>query len=131
MEWPKLPDGSVDWMIVFQAPKVGFISLLNEADTTEKLKACFGVIIDSLFTRKGDEDVRLAYHKASGELFADNQTDEHALSGQKLKLRMVMMRVMNDRIHRARLHAEAKTLEAESQGDARQEEKDPNEVMGV
>jgi hypothetical protein len=131
MAWPKLPDGSVDWMIVFQAPKVGFMSLLDEADTTEKLQACFSVIIDSLFTRKGDEEVRDSYHEAATVLFGDNETDEHALAGQKLKLRMVMMRVMNDRIHRARLHAEAVAQEKESESEARQEEKDPHEVMGA
>jgi hypothetical protein len=43
---------------------------------------------------------------------------------------MVMMRVMNDRMHRARLHMEAVALEKKSQGEARQEEKDPHEVMG-
>jgi hypothetical protein len=128
MEWPTMPDGSVDWMIVFQAPKVGFLPLMEQADTCEKLRECFLLIIDSLFTRGGDADIRTSYHETAEELFA-GESNERALSGQKVKLRMVMMRVMNDRITRARDHEAMKANEEAAEGDSRQAGEDPKAAL--
>ncbi|MBT5108027.1 MAG: hypothetical protein HOM25_05060 [Rhodospirillaceae bacterium] len=130
MEWPKLPNGSVDWMTVFQAPNVGFIPLIEQSDTCEKLHACFLLIIDSLFTRTGDADVRRTYHETAADLFA-GAADEQALSGQKVKLRMVMMRVMNDRTKRAHDHIEAKAKEIAASGDARVIDQNPTAALNV
>ncbi len=68
MDWPALPDGSVDWMTVFQAPRVGFLPMIEQSDTCEKLRACFLLIIDSLFTRNADEDVRQTYYETAADL---------------------------------------------------------------
>lgn len=69
MEWSTMPDGSVDWMTVFQLPKVGFFPFMERAGTCEKLRECFLLIIDSLFTRIGDVDILATYHKTAEELF--------------------------------------------------------------
>lgn len=69
MEWSTMPDGSVDWMTVFQLPKVGFLPFMERAGTCEKLRECFLLIIDSLFTRIGDVDILATYHKTAEEFF--------------------------------------------------------------
>jgi hypothetical protein len=104
MEWPKLRDGTIDWMTVFQAPKTGLIAQIEQSTTSAQLKACFAVIIEALFSRKGDGEVRDVYYATSEELFGD-ATDDSLLAAQKVKLRMIMMRVMNERMQRSRAHA--------------------------
>ena len=116
MDWPKQPDGAVDWMSVFQAPKTGLIALIDGADTSEKLQTCFIFVIDSLFSRDDDEEVRQTYYDIAEEAF-QGAADEKALAAQKVKIRMVMMRVMNDRIMRSREHMASKAAEGDV-GDA-------------
>ena len=94
MDWPKRPDGSVDWMRIFQDPKDGFISLSQQADTSEKLRACFIRIVDILFTRRNDADDRQTNYNVVNDPFVD-ESNKPALSGLKVKLRMVMTRLMN------------------------------------
>lgn len=110
MDWPKLPDGTVDWMTVFQDPKTGLISLIEQADTSSKLRACFVYVIDSLFSRPDDEDIRETYYVVLEETF-QGASDAKALGAQKTKIRMVMMRVMNDRIKLAREYVTQKAAE--------------------
>ena len=69
MEWPTMPDGSVDWRTVFQLPKVGFLPFMERAGTCEKPCECFLLIIDLLFTRIGDVDILATYHKTAEEFF--------------------------------------------------------------
>lgn len=113
MPWPELADGTVDWMTVFQDPKTGLIPLLDEADTSEKLRDCFATLIESLFSRDGDESIRQTYFEILEETF-EGASGEKALKAQKTKIRMVMMRVMNDRIKRSREYASMKAMEGEA-----------------
>lgn len=121
MDWPKLPDGTVDWMTVFQDPKAGLISLIEQADTSDKLRACFVYVIDSLFPRDEDEDVRETYYAVLDETF-QGASGAKALGAQKTKIRMVMMRVMNDRIKVARVSVAKKADEknAEESGSSKE-----------
>lgn len=120
MDWPKLPDGTVDWMTVFQDPKTGLISLIDQADTSGKLRACFVYVIDSLFPRDEDEEVRETYYAILDNTF-EGASGAKALGAQKTKIRMVMMRVMNDRIKVAREHVAKKAAEvnAEESGSSK------------
>ena len=115
MPWPKLADGTVDWMTVFQDPKSGLIPLLDQADTSDKLRDCFATVIESLFSRDGDESIRQTYFEILEETF-EGGASEKALNGQKTKIRMVMMRVMNDRIKRSREYASMKAAEGAEEG---------------
>ena len=36
MDWPKLPDGTIDWMTVFQAPKTGLVAQIEQATTASR-----------------------------------------------------------------------------------------------
>ena len=118
MDWPALPDGTVDWMTVFQAPRTGLISQIEQSTTSAQLKACFSVIIEALFSRKNDAEIRAVYHQVSEELFED-EADDSALDAQKTKLRMVMMRLMNDRMQRSRAHAAVKAGSGSAEDEAR------------
>ena len=75
MNWPKMPDGTVDWMAAFQYPETGLVSLIEQADTSDKLRACFITVIDSLFSRKNDADVRQTYY----DILADTIPDDAEL----------------------------------------------------
>ena len=117
MDWPKLPDGTVDWMTVFQAPQTGLIALIEQAATSEKLRDCFAYLITVLFSRDDDEEIRQSYFEILKETF-QGPGGESALRAQKTKIRMVMNRLMNDRIKLAREYALAKAKRAEEgEGD--------------
>ncbi|MEX2618455.1 MAG: hypothetical protein WD767_20405 [Alphaproteobacteria bacterium] len=124
MDWPALPDGTVDWMTVFQAPGTGLIAQIEQSTTSAQLKACFGVIIEALFSRRNDSEIRAAYHKVADELFG-NAADDSALDAQKTKLRMVMMRLMNDRMQRSRAHVAVQAGKGTAADEARLADVDP------
>lgn len=101
MDWPKLPDGSIDWMTVFQAPDTGLIAMIDQADTSAKLRDCFAYLIDVLFPKENDRRIHDSYWEILEETFQTG-SGANALKGQKIKIRMVMTRVMNDWIKIAR-----------------------------
>ena len=101
MDWPKLPDGSIDWMTVFQAPDTGLTAMIDQADTSAKLRDCFAYLIDVLFPKENDRRIHDSYWEILEETFQTGP-GANALKGQKIKIRMVMTRVMNDRIKIAR-----------------------------
>ncbi len=122
MGWPKLVDGTVDWMTVFQDPRSGLIALMEQSDTSDKLRDCFRYVIDVLFSRDDDAPLRVTYYGILEDTF-EGGSDESALNGQKIKIRMVMMRVMNDRIKMAREYVAAKAAkEASADGSRRTED---------
>ena len=101
MDWPKLPDGNIDWMTVFQAPDTGLVAMIDQSDTSAKLRDCFACLIDVLFPKEVDKKIHDNYGEILEETFQSG-SGACALKGQKIKIRMVMMRVMNDRIKIAR-----------------------------
>jgi hypothetical protein len=54
--WPKTPDGTIDWEVVFEHPESGVIPLMMAANGSESLHKCAVVVIRQLFTRKNDEE---------------------------------------------------------------------------
>ena len=59
MGWPTFKDGTVDWKSVFNDPETGLIVMINNADTPEKLRACYHATINGLFSRKLDAEIRM------------------------------------------------------------------------
>jgi hypothetical protein len=132
MDWPKLSDGTVDWMTVFQDPKLGLIPLINQSDTSDKLRDCFRYVINALFARDNDTEVRETYYGILDETFdLDEEDAADALGGQKIKIRMVMMRVMNDRIQLAREYAALKAAEGDKALEERREKEPRLETVAV
>jgi hypothetical protein len=68
--FPKNPDGTIDWEIVFEAPDTGFLVLVQQAKSLDGLSACTRVIIDQLFTRKNDEPERARLYQELDGLLA-------------------------------------------------------------
>jgi len=68
--FPKNPDGTIDWEIVFEAPDTGFLVLVQQARSLDGLSACTRVIIDQLFTRKNDEPERARLYQDLDGLLA-------------------------------------------------------------
>ena len=50
-KWPKTPDGTTDWELVFESPTSGFVPLIAQARTSEASGQCTKLIIHKLFTR--------------------------------------------------------------------------------
>ncbi len=111
MGWPTLPDGTVDWMSVFQAPDNGLIALIGQANTSKKLKNCFTFTINSLFSRDADKDIRQSY----ADILEKTFQGASALDAQKTKIRMVMLRLMNDRMKKSRENAATETAESDDE----------------
>lgn len=130
MDWPKLSDGTVDWMTAFQDPKTGLISLIDQADTSDKLRACFIYVIDSLFPQDEDEDVRETYYAVLEDTF-QGASGAKALGAQKTKIRMVMMRVMNDRMKVAREYVAKKAAEKSAEDGSRPSKGSSQEAAAV
>jgi hypothetical protein len=118
MDWPKLPDGTIDWMTVFQAPETGLIAQIEQATTSAKLKACFSFIIKVLFSRDSDAEIRETFLKTSEDLFGDEPNDAD-LDALKVKLRMIMMRLMNERIQRSLSHVAIQSGKGSAEDEAR------------
>jgi hypothetical protein len=118
-----MPDGTVDWMAVFQNPETGLVVMIEQADTSEKLRACFITVIDALFSRKNDADARQIYYDILADTIPEG-ADSQALGAEKLKLRLVMSRVMNDRITRSRDYAARKVAEDAAQNNVRRDDDD-------
>ena len=118
MSWPKMPDGTVDWMAVIQNPETGLVSLIEQADTSDKLRACFITVIDALFSRKNDADVRQTYYDILADTIPDD-VERQSLDAEKPKLRLVMNRVMNDRIVCSRDHAARKAAKGAGERKSR------------
>ena len=84
MNWPKLPDSSIDWMTVFQAPDAGLIAMIDQADTSAKLRDCFAYLIDVLFSKENDRRIHDSYWEILEETF---QTGSGATHSKVRKLR--------------------------------------------
>lgn len=53
--WPRTPDGTIDWEVVFEGPETGLIAMITAAGHHDTLYKVTEKIIRQLFTRKGDE----------------------------------------------------------------------------
>ena len=69
MDWPKLTDGSIDWMTVFQAPDTRFTAMIDQSDTSAKLRDCFAYLIDVLFPKEIDRRIHDSYWEILEETF--------------------------------------------------------------
>ena len=79
----KLPEASVtgiqndapvvtDWEDVFENPEHGLIPLVTQARTTESLKKCLLVIVESLFSRDSDTKFRESYARKLDGILPEN-----------------------------------------------------------
>ncbi len=62
-EWPKTPEGTTDWEVVFESREFGLIPLIEQARTCRALRESTLVIIKMLFTRPKDAEHRAEYEE--------------------------------------------------------------------
>lgn len=102
------------------------MSNVERADTSEKLQSCMLVIVESLFSRKDDEEVRRTFMASIDELFNHSAGD---LVSQKVKINLLLSRIMYDREERAHKYAEMKAQQAIEGSDQRLELDDEDDPL--
>lgn len=96
--WPKLPNGTLDWESIFEAPDTGLISLIEAARKSKTLIDCTAMIIQTLFTREGDEDIRAKYTRELAMVATSNLDD---ISGVASHTTSILRNIKDERIRRA------------------------------
>lgn len=102
MGWPTFEDGTVDWKSVFKDPETGLIVMVNNAETPEKLQACYHATINGLFSRKSDAKIREKYLHELDKYFTIKQDDRH-MAGLQRQISILLEQIMKSRIERARM----------------------------
>jgi hypothetical protein len=126
MGWPTFEDGTVDWVSVFKDPETGLIVMVNNADTPEKLRACYHATINGLFSRKSDAEIREKYLHELDKYFTIEQDDRHMVGLQR-QISILLERIMQSRIERARTFVRIK----EGREERRMPEDNPLQALEV
>ena len=126
MGWPTFEDGTIDWASAFKNPETGLIIVVNNADTPEKLQACYHATINGLFSRESDSKIREKYLYELDKYFTIKQDDRHMVGLQR-QIRKLLEQIMRNRIERARTFFRIK----EGLEDRRLPEDDPLQALEV
>ncbi len=101
----QLENGMTDWEAVFELPPDGLIPVIESAASPETLKKCMIVVIDSLFTRKNDGDIKTSYLSTLNELLPDNM-DPEKFAKAKGKIAHLLRVIKDERIRKVAMLAE-------------------------
>lgn len=102
--WPKTPDGTTDWEVVFEDPQTGFIQLIAQSPSAETLRLTTTVVIDTLFTRRGDEhEVTRLKNQLESIL---NTPDD--IAAKQAGVSGLLRQIKDARIEKARVYIERK-----------------------
>jgi len=127
--WPRLADGTVDWKTVFSDPETGLIQLIEAARKPETLIDCTAMVIQALFTRDGDEDIRAGYTRALAKVATSDLNDLPTIVNGTTT---ILRGIMKDRIKHAAQWAEhEKQRAAERQHDQRTAERQERLRQGM
>jgi len=111
--WPRTPDGTIDWEIVFEAPDTGLISLVSAANNHDTLIKVTEKIIRQLFTRKGDEKEVEAFLGELTRITSAAQAANASIEGTRNSIIDLLRRIKTGRIAKAAEYiAEQKAKEA-------------------
>jgi len=102
--WPKTPDGTTDWEVVFEDPQAGLISLLSQAQSVDSLKMGATVVIEKLFTRKNDADARTVLIAKLEGIAATGAP----LEDMAARVAVLLRTIKDERIEKARVYVERK-----------------------
>jgi len=103
--WPKTPDGTTDWQVVFEDPTAGFIPMVLKGQSPDAIKMATTVVIQKLFTRRNDVDLCAQYINRLGDIVTsaggNMATINTAVSG-------LLREIKDERIELARVYIERK-----------------------
>jgi len=102
--WPKTPDGTTDWEVVFEDLQTGFIQLIAQSPSAETLRLTTTVVIDKLFTRRGDES-EVARLKQELETILTAPGD---IAAHQAGVSGLLRQIKDVRIEKARVYIERK-----------------------
>lgn len=102
--WPRTPDGTTNWEAVFENPQTGFIQLIAQSPSAETLRLTTTVVIDKLFTRRGDE-TEVARLKQELETILAAPGD---IIAKQAGVSGLLRQIKNVRIEKARVYIERK-----------------------
>ncbi|MCW8916218.1 MAG: hypothetical protein OQK24_10240 [Magnetovibrio sp.] len=102
--WPQTEDGTTDWEIVFEDPETGFIQLVAQSPSADILRQTTTVVIEKLFTRRGDEEEVVSL-KAQLEAILTSGKD---LDAQQTGVSFLLRQIKDTRIEKARIYVERK-----------------------
>ncbi|PCI39598.1 MAG: hypothetical protein COB46_08465 [Rhodospirillaceae bacterium] len=103
--WPKTPDGTTDWEVVFEDGTIGFIALTCRAHSPEMVEKTAVVIIKKLFTRRNDLDLCQQNIHRTNKIVTDHKDD---LARIHEEIAVLMREIKNERIELARVFVERK-----------------------
>lgn len=106
------PDGTQDWHIVFQDPDNGLLIMIERCDTPDKLRVCYHIAVEGLYSRKSDREIRDTYLLMIEELY-ENDPGQDRLLGLKTKVRMILQRIMHERIVRTNAYVNSNANDEE------------------
>jgi len=109
--WPKRPDGTTDWEMVFEASDSGLISLISAAHSAKALRECTIVVIQQLHTRKNDPEEVARFVGELNALVPDS-LPAAALPRVTQALVSILRKIKDDRIARAEAYVAAKAAES-------------------
>ncbi len=120
--FPKKPSGVTDWEKLFEDPEVGYFPRIESAPDARELRHETTVIVQRLFTRRGDDGQINRFLKELAVLIPDETTPEH-LPEAKQAIIKILGELKNHRIAKAdayeREKAEASETTADTKSQAR------------
>jgi len=99
-----VPVDEIDWEVVFESPKDGFVTLVKQAQSVNSLQQCAGLIIDKLFTRENDGPFLAAYHTALKELLPVEDGSNVDVSFSKKRVIVLLRDIKQHRQRKAAKH---------------------------
>ena len=118
LDWPKTPDGTIDWETVFEKPGTGLVPLVSSANNHDLLFKLTANVIQQLFTRKGDQaEVERFLHELTRIITAAEKASSTVESTRTAVIDL-LRRIKQGRIDKAAAYVEAKKAEQSATGVA-------------
>lgn len=114
--WPRTPDDTIDWEVVFDHPETGLVPIILKAPTPVALRECTRVVIEQLYTRPDDpEEVKRFIAELEQLVPDDTPAATLPLIGQAVGT--VLRRIKDERLEQAARFV-AEQRKAKQQGKA-------------
>ena len=109
-KWPKTPDGTTDWEVVFESATSGFVPLVAQARTSEALGQCTKLIIHKLFTRDAD-GAMVEKFIADLDAIVSGVSEAGELAETRERVIGLLREIKDDRLQRAEAYIARKKSE--------------------
>ena len=109
---PRLPEGSVDWDHVFDAPETGLVARIEQSRSSQDLQSAMQLILKTLFNREGDAERRAVFTNLVSEILVQAKKTKSsaaaAMAEVKARVIQILHSIKEDRQKRARKALAAK-----------------------